>query len=59
MEAGDPSVSIDLLLPFVSLSDAHEKEELEPWIRQYFYVHQLLGWILASFLIAAPSGLLQ
>jgi hypothetical protein len=49
--------SLDVLLPFVSFSDAHAKADLEPWIQRYFFVHQILGWILASFLIAALSGL--
>ena len=29
------------------------------WIKYYFYVHKLFGWILASFLIAGLAGLTQ
>lgn len=49
--------SFDLLLPIVRLREAHYKVDLEPRIRAYFYFHRLMGYVLASFLIAGLSGL--
>ena len=49
--------SFDLLLPLIKLREQHYKIELAGWARYYFYLHKLMGYILASFLIASLSGL--
>jgi len=49
--------SFDLLLPVVKLREYHYKIDLKGWVRYYFYFHKLMGYILASFLIAGLSGL--
>jgi len=50
--------SFDMLLPVVRLDEKNYKQKIpESGIRYYFYVHKLLGWVLASFLVAALSGL--
>lgn len=49
--------SLDYLLPIIRLNDAHYKAvNLSSCVRIYFYVHQIIGYILVSFLIAALSG---
>jgi hypothetical protein len=51
------SYSFDMLLPIVRLRDAHYDIDLKGWPRYYFYCHKLMGWVLASFLVAGLSGL--
>src|SRR2546427_4161356 len=49
--------SFDMLLPVVKLREYHYKIDLKGRVRYYFYFHKLMGYILASFLIAGLSGL--
>ena len=49
--------SFDMLLPLVQLSKKHDDVDLDPWPRRYFYVHKMIGVILASFIVAGISGL--
>ena len=50
--------SFDYLLPIIRLHDAHyETVNLSSGVRIYFYVHQIIGYVLASLLIAALSGI--
>ena len=51
--------SLDLLLPIVKLNECHYKilPMLPYWARCYFYFHELLGYILGSFVIAGLSGI--
>ena len=50
--------SLDYLLPVVRLREAHyTKVDLSPCVRIYFYVHQIVGYILVSLLIAVFSGI--
>ena len=52
------SYSLDLLLPIVRLREAHYNEvNLQGGARYYFFVHQLMGYVLALFLAAGVSGL--
>ena len=47
-----------MLLPIIRLREKHYKEiDLQGWPRQYFYVHKIMGYVLASFLIAGLVGL--
>ena len=49
--------SLDMLLPIIRLRESHYDFDLAGWARYYFYLHTLMGYILASFLIAGLSGL--
>jgi hypothetical protein len=49
--------SFDMLLPIVKLRNYHYGVELKGWTRYYFYFHKLMGYVLASFLIAGLTGL--
>ncbi len=51
--------SLDLLLPVVKLNDCHYKilPMLPYWARYYFYIHELLGYILGYFVVAGLSGI--
>lgn len=51
--------SFDLLLPIIRLREKHYKIDLHGWVRYYFYVHRIMGYVLASFLIAELSGLIK
>jgi hypothetical protein len=49
--------SFDLLLPIIRLREKHYQMDLNPWVRIYFYFHKIMGYVLASFLIAGIAGL--
>jgi hypothetical protein len=49
--------SFDILLPIIKLRDRHYQIDLKTWARYYFYGHKIMGFVLASFLIAGLSGL--
>ena len=49
--------SFDTLLPIIKLRDRHYQIDLKTWARYYFYGHKIMGFVLASFLIAGLSGL--
>jgi hypothetical protein len=49
--------SFDILLPIIKLRDRHYQIDLKTWARYYFYGHKIMGYVLASFLIAGLSGL--
>ena len=51
------SYSFDMLLPVIRLREEHYKIDLVGGTRYYFYFHRIMGWVLASFLIAGLSGL--
>jgi len=51
------SYSFDMLLPIVRLREHHYDIDLKGGTRYYFYAHKLMGWVLASFLVAGLSGL--
>lgn len=51
--------SLDHLLPIVKLREYHYEVKLKGKARYYFYVHKMVGYVLASFLIAGLSGLTQ
>jgi hypothetical protein len=51
------SYSFDMLLPIIQLRQKHYDIDLMGWARYYFYVHKILGWALASFLVAGLAGL--
>lgn len=63
VDSGAPSTlaqkaafSFDLLLPIIKLDESH-KLMFEGWQRYYFYVHQLMGFLLGSFVVAGLSGI--
>ena len=49
--------SLDMLLPIIRLRDAHYDIDLVSTARYYFYVHKVMGYVLASFLVAGLAGL--
>lgn len=49
--------SFDMLLPLVQLDKSHDDVALDPWPRRYFYVHKIVGVLLATFIAAGISGL--
>jgi hypothetical protein len=51
------SYSFDMLLPVIRLREQHYAVDLTGAPRYYFYCHKIMGWVLASFLVAGLSGL--
>lgn len=51
------SYSFDVLLPVIRLRDSHYQIDIPSNWRYYFYFHRIMGWVLASFLVAGLSGL--
>jgi len=49
--------SFDLLLPIVQLHEPHSKVVLDGVAKYDFAFHKLMGYVLASFLIAGLAGL--
>jgi hypothetical protein len=49
--------TFDMLLPVVRLRDSHYEINLKGWAEYYFYLHKIMGYVLASVLIAAVAGL--
>jgi hypothetical protein len=49
--------SLDLLLPIIELHKPHYNIVLDGMARYYFAFHKLMGYALASFLIAGLAGL--
>ena len=54
---GNLAYSFDLLLPIVELDKRHALEGIEGWRRYYFYVHELAGYVLGSFIVAGLAGI--
>lgn len=48
--------SIDMLLPIIKLRERHYAMDITGWAKYYFYFHKIMGYVLASFLIAWLSG---
>ncbi len=52
--------SFDMLLPIIRLRERHYKVDLSnKWVRSYFYVHKLIGYVLVFFVIAGLAGLTE
>jgi hypothetical protein len=51
------SYSLDMLLPIIRLNESHYIIKLTGFAKYYFYGHIILGYVLASFLIAGLSGI--
>ncbi len=51
------SYTLDRLLPIINLDKKFLDIPLEGFPRYYFYFHQIIGWFLASILIAGLSGI--
>jgi hypothetical protein len=49
--------SFDTLLPIVELNKIYDQIQLASWQKYYFYFHKVMGYILASFIIAGLSGI--
>ena len=52
--------SLDMILPIIHLRERHYYAvDLTTWIKYYFYIHKIMGYILVFFVIAGLSGLTQ
>lgn len=51
------SYSLDMLLPIIKLRELHYTIDLHGFTKYYFYFHKLMGYFLASMLIAGLSGI--
>ena len=51
--------SLDLLIPFARLNDAHYQLKLQGFARSYFYIHQMLGYVLVTVLVVGLTDLLK
>jgi hypothetical protein len=51
------SYSLDMLLPIIKLNEEHYTIILTGFAKYYFYIHIILGYVLASFLVAGLSGI--
>ena len=51
--------SLDMLLPIIKLREKHYDIDLDGCARYYFYFHKIMGYVLASFLIAGVAGLTE
>jgi hypothetical protein len=49
--------SFDLLLPIVELDKRHSLEAIAGWARYYFYLHEVLGYVLGGFIVAGLAGI--
>ena len=50
--------ALDTLLPIVTLNKSYDiKQVASPWLQGYFYFVKVMGYVLASFLIAGVTGL--
>ena len=49
--------SFDLLLPIIQLYEPHYEVVLHGCAKYYFAFHKLMGYLLASFLVAGLAGL--
>lgn len=55
-------LSVQRFTPFLSFGDAYNKVDttssaVPGWVRRYFYIHTVVGYVLAAFLVAALSQL--
>lgn len=50
--------SLDMLLPAIHLREQHYEVDLKTrWIRVYFFIHKIIGFVLTFFLLSGLSGL--
>ena len=51
--------SFDMLLPIIKLRHKHYEIDLSGLRRYYFFLHKMMGYVLASFLIAGLTGMVK
>ena len=51
--------SLDMLLPVIRLREKHYEVELDGWIQYYFFVQQMLGYLLMFFVISGLTGITE
>jgi hypothetical protein len=49
--------SLDAFLPFVKLRNKFGEVDFRTWIRYYFYIHRLAGFVIGFFILAGLSGI--
>ncbi len=53
-------ISFDMLIPLVKLDESHFRvfsQEMAGWQYYYFFLHKVVGYVLASFVLAGLSGI--
>ena len=48
--------SLDRALPLVKLGATEDIKNPSNWVGSYFYIHQIIGFVLATFLAVGLSG---
>ena len=48
--------SVDKLIPFLKLDRRHDKISPTGLLRSYFHLHQILGFLLMSLIVAGLTG---
>ncbi|WP_250486270.1 hypothetical protein [Caballeronia sp. GaOx3] len=48
--------SFDMFIPLIRLRELHYRIDISNWVRYYFYVHKLAGWVAGTFLLAGLGG---
>jgi hypothetical protein len=51
--------SFHMFLPFINISESYNKIDLDGYALYYFYFHKFVGYILALYLIAGLTGLVD
>ena len=51
--------SIDMLLPGIQLGERERHSEITGWLRRYFLIHRLVGYLLLFFVVAGLVGLAE
>ena len=51
--------SLDMLLPIIRLRERHYEIDLRQPARGYFYIHKIIGYLLAFVIVAGLSGLIK
>jgi hypothetical protein len=49
--------SLDAFLPFVRLRDRFSELNFKSWIRYYFYLHRIVGYVIGFFIVAGLTGI--
>jgi hypothetical protein len=49
--------SFDMLIPLITLRERHKEVDIAGPTRYYLYLHRIVGYVLASFVVAGLAGL--
>lgn len=51
--------SVDMLLPVIRLYDGHYRIDLATWVRYYFGIHKIVGYVLVFFIVVGLTNLTE